>query len=478
MNGAEAFDAVVIGAGQAGPFLAAKLVAQGSRVALIESRDLGGTCVNRGCTPTKTLRKSARVAYLARRAAEFGVNTGPVEVDFAAAMERMQQRVDGSRAGLQKWLGGLAGLEIIKAHGRLAGRDDGEFLVKAADRTLRAPKVVLNTGTRPFLPAIPGLAGQPYLDNESLLALRERPRKLVIVGGGYISMEMGQIFRRLGSKVAIIETGSRIISREDPDISAAMADMLSAEGIDLFIGHAIRKIGPGETEGGVCVELANGLIIGGSHLLLATGRTPNTNDLGLETVGLRPHGRGYVITDDRLETGVPGIWALGDINQRGAFTHTSYHDHEILAENLAGGDRSADARTAVYAVFTDPPLAHVGLYEADARHLVARGRRISQAVHAMKDVSRAKEESETIGLIKLLIDEDSGFFLGATMMGIEADEIIQAISLVMASNGTWRTVRDALPVHPTVTEFLPTIIDRRRPLDAGINQQKDLRHAN
>ena len=478
MMGVEAFDAVVIGAGQAGPFLAAKLVAQGRRVALIESRDLGGTCVNRGCTPTKTLRKSARVAYLARRAAEFGVNIGPVEVDFAVAMRRMQQRVDESRAGLQAWLGRLGGLDIIKAHGRLAGREAGEFLVTAGDRTLRAPKVVLNTGTRPFLPSIPGLAAQAHLDNETLLKLRERPRKLVIIGGGYISMEMGQIFRRLGSKVAIVETDARLISREDADVSVAMTDMLRAEGIDLFIGQAIQQVRPGDTEGGICVELADGRIIGGSHLLVATGRAPNTDDLGLETVGLKPNERGYVVTDDRLETDVPGIWALGDINQRGSFTHTSYHDHEILAENLGGGKRSADARTGIYAVFTDPPLAHVGLYEADARRLVAQGRRISQAVHAMKDVSRAKEESETIGLIKLLIDEDSGHFLGATMMGIEADEIIQAIGLVMAANGTWRAVRDALPVHPTVTEFLPTIIDRRRPLMAAADQQKDVRIAN
>ncbi len=462
--GAEAFDAIVIGAGQAGPFLAAKWAGQGRRVALVEARDLGGTCVNRGCTPTKTLRKSARVAYLARRAAEFGVHVGPVEVDFAAAMERMQQRVDTSRAGLQSWLGGLSGLEIVKAHGRLLGRDDGDFLVQAGPRQLRAPRVILNTGTRPFMPPIPGLHDTPHLDNEGLLALRERPRKLVVIGGSYIGLEFGQIFRRLGSEVAIIEGGPRLTGREDPDISAAITDMLRAEGVDVFTGQAIVRVG--RVDDGIAVELADGRRVDGSHLLVATGRVPNTDDLGLTTVGLVPNARGYLETDDRLETAVPGLWALGDINQRGAFTHTSYHDHEIVAENLAGGQRSADARTSIYAMFTDPPLGHVGLYEADAKRLVAGGRRISQAVHAMKDVSRAKEESETIGLVKLLIDEDSGQFLGATLLGIEADEIIQAIGLVMASGGTWRTVREALPAHPTVTEFLPTIIDRRKLLIA------------
>ncbi|MEG1455183.1 MAG: FAD-dependent oxidoreductase, partial [Comamonas sp.] len=261
------FDTIVVGAGQAGPFLAAKLVNRGRKVALVEARDLGGTCVNRGCTPTKTLRKSARVAYLARRAAEFGVQVGPVKVDFAVAMQRMQDRVDQARSGLESWLGGLEGLRIIKAHGRLTGRDGGEFLVQAGEHILRAPQIILNTGTRSSVPTIPGLAENPYLDSEGLLALRELPRKLVIIGGGYISLEMAQIFRRLGSKVAIIETGPRLTGREDADVSAAVTEMLQAEGIDVYIGVSIAAVKPGETEGGTCVQLADGRIIGGSHLL-------------------------------------------------------------------------------------------------------------------------------------------------------------------------------------------------------------------
>ena len=313
------------------------------------------------------------------------------------------------------------------------------FGEEPGQRRLAAPKVVLNTGTRPYLPPIAGLLDNPHLDNEGLLALRELPRKLVIIGGGYISLEMGQIFRRLGSKVAIIETGPRLTMREDEDVSQAVTAMLRAEGIDVFTGLDIQRVSPGQFAGGSCVELADGRIIGGSHLLVATGRVPNTDDLGLHSVGLKPNMRGYIATNERLETDVPGIWALGDINQRGAFTHTSYHDHEILAANLAGGQRSADDRTAVYAMFTDPPLAHVGLYEAEARRLEAQGRRISQAVHAMEQVSRAKEESETIGTIKLLIDEVvQGVFEGAGVqlaLEINGNEARAGVDVLVAGHG-------------------------------------------
>lgn len=465
----DAFDLVVIGAGQAGPFLAVKMAKRGLRVALVEARELGGTCVNRGCTPTKTLRKSARVAYLARRAAEFGVRVGPVEVDFRAAMERMQARVDTARGGLESFIAATEGLCVFKAHGRLAGRDGANFAVSAGARVLSAPRVVLNTGTRPSRPPIPGLADVPFLDNESLLALRERPNKLVIIGGSYIGLEMGQIFRRLGSEVAIIEAGPRLTAREDVDVSAAITAMLAEEGLDIFTGAGIARAQVNPQDGGVSVHLADGRVVSGSHLLVAAGRTPNTDKLGLETVGIATDTRGFIETDDRLATKVKGIWALGDINKRGAFTHTSYHDFEVLFENWSSNSepkRSAATRVPTYAMFTDPPLGHVGIYEADARQLAAQGRHISQAVMAMKDVSRAKEESETQGLIKLLIDEDSGAFLGASMLGLNADEIIQIIGQVMAAGGTWRTVREALPVHPTVAEFLPTLIDRRMPLTA------------
>lgn len=460
------FDLIVIGAGQAGPFLSARLVAAGQKVALIEARNIGGTCINHGCTPTKTLRKSARVAHMARHAAEFGILLGEVKVDFAAAMNRMQDRVDRSRAGLESWLGGMTGLTVIKAYGRLAGRAGENYVVTAGEQRLTAPRIVLNTGTRPFVPPIPGLSDLPYLDNESLLAIRDKPDHLIVIGGSYIGLEMAQIFRRLGCEISVVEAGPRLASREDTDIAAALAEMMRGEGIAVHLGNAIEAAGAGPM--GVQVRLAGGQTVDGSHVLVATGRAPNTDKLGLDTIGVQTDRRGYIETNAQLESTVPGVWALGDINGRGAFTHTSYHDQDIVAENLLSESsvpkRSADERVSIYAMFTDPPLGHVGLYEADARKLVAQGRRISQAMIAMKDVSRAKEESELQGLIKLLIDEDSGRFLGASMLGINADEIIQVISQAMAAGGTWKTVRNSLPVHPTVTEFLPTLIDRRKPL--------------
>jgi pyruvate/2-oxoglutarate dehydrogenase complex dihydrolipoamide dehydrogenase (E3) component len=471
------YDSIIIGAGQAGPFLAVKLAQRGERVALLEADRLGGTCVNTGCTPTKTLRKSARVAYLARRAGEFGIDVGPVTVDFAAAMARMQERVDASRTGLEQWIGSVSGLTLLRARGRLAGRDGDAFVVDAAPvcaaaqppaaaHRLTASRIFLNTGTSPAMPRIPGLEAVECLDNESLLRLRECPRHLLVIGGSYIGLEMAQIFRRLGAEVTVIEAGERIASREDRDVSEKISKMLQGEGVRIVTGRQVERVERNIETGGPTVRLA-GDAFTGSHLLLATGRTPNTDRLGLETVGLTPDARGFVTTNGRLETDVAGIWALGDINRRGAFTHTSYHDHDIVAANLQGGRRSADDRHPIYAMFTDPPLAHVGLYEHDARRLVADGRRVSQAVVEMADVSRAKEESETEGVIKLLVDEESGRFLGATLLGIGADEIIQLIAQLMAADGTFHSLRDALPVHPTVAEFLPTALDRRKPLAAA-----------
>lgn len=464
MTALEVVDDVVLGSGQAGPFLAVALAKDGRRVALVEARQVGGTCVNRGCTPTKTLRKSARVAYLARRAGEFGVRVGDVSVDVGAAIDRMTARVDAARDGLAGWLASTAGLEVVIGHGRLVGRDGDGFVVEVGPRRLRAARVFLNTGTRPFVPPLPGLAAVPYLTSDELLTVRAAPAHLVVIGGSYIGLELGQIFRRFGSAVTVVEGGPRLTSREDPDVSAAVAELMARDGIVVRAGAGVAAVA---TDGatGVVVTLTDGTEVRGSHLLVATGRTPNTDDLGLATIGLVPDPRGYLSTNDRLETSVPGVWALGDINRRGAFTHTSYHDHEVVLANLRGGTRTVAERIPTYAMFTDPPLAHVGLYEAEARALVADGRRVSQAVFPMAAVSRAKEESETDGLIKLLVDEDSGQFLGATMLGLGADEIVQVVGQLMAAGATWRSVRDALPIHPTVTEFLPTILDRRQPLE-------------
>jgi pyruvate/2-oxoglutarate dehydrogenase complex dihydrolipoamide dehydrogenase (E3) component len=451
-------DAVIVGAGQAAPFLAVALAGRGQRVALVEAVQLGGTCINVGCTPTKTLRKSARVAHLARRAAEFGVQVGPVEVDFPAAMARMQQRVDAARAGLEKWVGGQPNIRLVKGWGAFRGRHGDAFELEAGSQLLRAPRVFLNTGGRASAPPIPGLEEVPYLDNVSLLQLRERPRHLLVIGGSYIGLEMAQIFRRLGSEVTVIETAPRITAREDPEVSASIAQFLADEGVRIHAGQPVQRVArDGE---GIAVELP-GLRVTGSHLLMATGRAPNTEKLNLAAVGLQADARGYLPTNGRLETAVPGIWALGDINARGAFTHTSYHDHEIVLANLDGGDRSADGRTMAYAMFTDPPLGRVGMTEAQARE---SGRPVRVARHAMKDVSRAKEEGETAGLVKLLVDGETERFLGATFLGFGADEVVQVVSQFMATGASYRVMQQALPIHPTVAEFLPTILGKLEPL--------------
>ena len=457
----DAFDSIIIGAGQAGPSLAVKLAQRGERVALIEAEKLGGTCINNGCTPTKTLRKSARIAYLAKRASEFGIELGEVKVDFSRAMTRMHERVETSRAGLEGWISN-SGVEVILARGRLVGKHDGMFRVQAGDQTIQADKIFLNTGTRPFMPPIPGLQEASPLDNRSLLALEELPGHLVIVGGSYIGLEMAQIFRRLGSMVSVIEGGPALASREDPDISAMIRAFLEDEGI--AIHSSARIIGVSGAHGTVTVELEGQSAVEGTHLLVATGRVPNTDALGLDSVGIDTGPRGHIETNDRLETSIKGIWALGDINGRGAFTHTSYHDFEIVAENLEGGKRSADARTMTYAMFTDPPLGHVGLHRYEAQRLADEGINILIAEHDMKDVSRAKEESELWGRIRIIVDSDSGRILGATVLGINGDEIIQCFSNFMAAGGHWKAMREALPAHPTVTEFMPTVLEKLQPL--------------
>ncbi|XWX03503.1 mercuric reductase [Aggregatilineales bacterium SYSU G02658] len=458
------YDSIIIGSGQAGPPLAVGLVDLGQRVALFEGNLLGGSCVNYGCTPTKTLRKSARVAHLVRRAGEFGVHTSPPQVDFAAVMARVNQVVSASRSGLEQWLSRYPDqLDVVREYAQFDGRDGDLFRVRAGDARYAAPTVYLNTGTRASVPPIAGLTDVPYLDNVRLLALEALPEHLIILGGSYIGLEMAQIFRRLGSAVSIIEPAPRLAPREDPDVSAALANLMGQEGVTLYVGHS--AVEASAASGTITVTLERGglrLPVTGSHLLVATGRTPNTDQLNAASVGLKLDERGFVEVDGLLETNVKGIFALGDINQRGAFTHTSYQDHEIALANLNGGSRSVDGRITTYALFTDPPLGRVGLNETEARK---SGRRVLMAVHQMANVSRAKEESETVGLIKLLADADSGHLLGATFFGIGGDEIVQIVSHFMAAGGTYQTMKDVLPVHPTVAEFIPTILNRLKPLE-------------
>ena len=451
-------DAAVIGTGQAAPALAVALAQRGEKVALFEGALVGGTCVNNGCTPTKTLRKSARVAYLARRGAEFGVITGEVTIDFAAAMNRMQDRVDTACTGLESWITGTKGVTLVREFASFTGGREGAFELKAGDTAIRAKRVYLNTGTRPFIPPIPGMADVPHLTNESLLKLRTLPKHLIVIGGSYIGLEMGQIFRRLGSEVTVIETAPRITAREDEDITQSITAFLEKEGLKIITGQAVTKV---ERAGDGIAVSVGGERVEGSHVLVATGRLPNTEKLNLASVGVNTDQRGFVPTNGRLETNVPGIWALGDINKRGAFTHTSFHDHEIVLANHDGGNRSADDRTMCYAMFTDPPFARVGMSESEARQ---SGKRVLMATFEMKNISRAKEESETAGMIKLLVDAETDHFLGFAMVGISADEILHIFTNFMAAKGTARTMKEALPAHPCVAEFFPTILGKLKPL--------------
>lgn len=453
------FDVVVIGAGQAGPNLAMTLAGRGEKVALIEGGLVGGSCVNHGCTPTKTLRKSARVAYMAGRAGDFGIKTGKIEIGFAAAMERMQQRVDESRAGLEKSITGQDGLSLLQGWGAFVGRDGDRFELTAGDQTLRAARVFLNTGTRAFIPPLPGINDVPHLDNVSLLQLRELPRHLIIIGGSYIGLEMGQIFRRLGSEVTVIEAGPRITRHENEAVSKEITEMLRGEGIHFYTGREVERV-ENIFDVGIAVTVG-GQRIEGSHLLVATGRSPNTERLNLAAVGVKTDERGFVPTDGELQTNVPGIWAVGDINKRGAFTHTSYQDGQIVLANLMGGARSADGRVSTYAMYTDPPLGRVGLSEHEARE---SGRATLVANFQMKDVSRAKEEGETAGLMQILVDEQSEQIVGASLLGFGCDEVIQVISNFMATGARYQVLRDALPIHPTVAEFLPFLLDKVEPL--------------
>lgn len=459
MTDALPFDAIVIGAGQAGPGIAHHLVAAGRQVALVEADKVGGTCLNRGCRPTKALRASARVAHLARTAGRHGVRTGDVTVDFAAVMARKDALIDGWVDGQAESLAHTEGLTLLYGEARFTGRSDSQFAVAVGDRLLTAANVFLNVGTRATKPPIPGLDDVPWLDNDRVLHLDELPTHLVILGGSYIGLELGQLFARFGSAVTIIERGERVAAREDADISAEIARFLTAEGLDLRTSTRIEWIEP--IPDGVRVHIAGGDPIDGSHLLVAIGRTPNTDRLDLDRVGLHTDDRGFVPTDGVFRTAVAGIWALGDINARGAFTHTSYQDYEILVDHLSGGHRTADGRIPTYAMFTDPPLGRVGMTEQEAS---ASGRTVSKATIPTSNVTRAMLDGETDGVISLLVDTESERFLGASVLGITGDEIVQIVSALMHADASYRVLAEMLPIHPTVAEFYPTILARLAPL--------------
>jgi len=447
------YDAIVMGAGQAGPGVAAAIAADGGRVALTEIDRLGGTCLNHGCRPTKALRASARIAHLARRAGDYGVQTGEVTVDFAAVMRRMREMIDGMRAGLVEWLDGEERIDLFGGPSVFDGSADGVHRVRADGQVLESDRVYVDVGARAGVPPIDGLDRVPYLTEVELLGLDELPAHLIVIGAGYVGLEFGQMFRRFGSQVTIV-AGDRVAAREDDDVSKALERILTGEGVRIVFGRASRVRPDGA---GVAVDVG-GESLSGSHVLVAAGRVPNSDRIGAETVGLELDERGYIKVDGRFETSVPGIRALGDINGRGAFTHTAYHDAGILLDE----SRSVDGRITAYAMFTDPPLGRVGMTLAQAR---GSGRSVLSADLPMSSVSRAILDSETEGLMRILVDADSEEFLGATFLGMHGDDLAQLIGTAMQTGARYPAVRDALPIHPTVAEFIPTLLGKLSPLD-------------
>ncbi len=449
---AREFDAIIIGAGQAGPFLAARLTASGMTVALIERKHVGGTCVNTGCMPTKTLIASARAVHVVRRAADYGVITGDVGFDMDVAAARARQVIENARASNETWLGTMNGLTFIRGHARLTG----PTTLMVEGQELSAPKIFLNVGGRARVPEIPGIEEVPYLDNTDMVGLTEVPDHLVIIGGGYVGIEYAQMHRRFGARVTIVERGERLAAHEDRDISAAMTALLEQEGVVVRTGAdciSLTAEGSGVAVGVDCRE--GDRVVRGSHVLMAVGRRPNTDDMGLGTAGVEVDGQGYIRVDDMLRTNVDGIWALGECNGRGAFTHTAYNDFEVVAANLLDGDRrSLDMRVPAYAVYTDPPLGRVGMTEAEA---IAKGHAILVSTRPMSRVSRAVEKGETTGMMKLIADAATRCILGAAIFGIDGDEAIHAVLSLMSAGETVDTLRWAVPIHTTTAEFFPTL---------------------
>jgi len=454
----QVYDVVIIGGGQASVPLAGSLAQAGRQVAVVERKHLGGSCVNFGCTPTKAVVASAKVAHQARRAAEYGLRIGAVDVDFAAVLERARRIVQNSRAGLDRRFEGSDNPRLVRGHARLAGRDGDLFRVEAGNEVLKSRQVVLNTGTRSSIPPLDGLDQVDYLDSENWLERPELPGHVVMIGGGYIALEMGQIYRRLGSNVTILERGERIASHEDEDVAAAIQNVLESEAISFAFNTDVQRVRKDDSGTTVSVDHAGSTRdIHASHLFVATGRQPNTDDLGLETVGVETTDHGIVGVDERLATSVAGIWCAGDIRGGPMFTHTSWDDYRVLASQIIGDGSRTTKRIIPYAIFTDPEVGRVGMTEREARQAHAD---VKVARVEMRDSSKAIERGETEGFIKVIVDAATDRLLGATVLAAEGSELVHMYIDLMNADAPYSVMRDAIHIHPTMAEHLQTAVTR------------------
>jgi pyruvate/2-oxoglutarate dehydrogenase complex dihydrolipoamide dehydrogenase (E3) component len=456
----QAFDNIIIGAGQAGPPLAARLTAAGQSVAFVERHLFGGTCVNTGCTPTKAMVASAYVAHEVERAAEYGILATSQGIDFAAVQARRDDLVAASRNGVEKALRDDPRVSVFIGTATFKNSNT----IEVGGDTLTAPRIFLNVGCRASVPNIPGIDDVPFLDNTSLLALPIVPKHLLIVGGSYIGLEFAQMYRRFGAKVTVIERSPRLLPREDEDVSACVRSILEAEGIEVRLDAeciALKSHSEGVAVTSHCNAAEDAAV--GSHVLLAVGRIPNTADLGLTAAGIETDGKGYITVDDRCQTNVEGIYAIGDCNGRGAFTHTAYNDFEIVAANLLDNDaRSIADRIPCYAVYIDPPLARIGRTETEVRK---SGRPALIATHPMAKVHRAVEKGESLGFMKVLVDAETHRILGASLLGVGCDEAIHGMLDTMYAGAPYTTVSRAVHIHPTVSELIPTLLQSLKPLE-------------
>ncbi len=445
------FDHMIIGTGQATGTLLGKLAATGDSIVIIEGNKVGGSCVNYGCTPTKTMVASAKAIHQARRGDFYGFEAEP-KVNFQRVMDRMNEIRNGSSDGLREWIESEENVTLIDGWAHFSGKKT----VRVNNVEITAEKIYINVGTSPATPPIKGIADVPWLDSAGLLDLKQLPKHLIVVGGGYIGVEFAQVFRRLGAKVTIIQRGSQLMPQEDSEIAEAIEDILRNENIEILLNTDAKSVAYDEEFKLEILQDGESSSIKGDQLLIATGRTPNSKRLKLENTDIKANERGFITVNDYCETNVEGVFAVGDVNGHGAFTHTAVNDAEIVLDHLYGGNRRLSRRIPVYALFTDPPLGRVGMTEKEA---LAKGHKVMKASKEMKTISRAKEMGETQGLAKLIVDADSDLILGAAILGPGGDEIVNMFAAIMHSGIPCRNYREVVLVHPTVSELMPFVLD-------------------